>query len=782
MKVKSILLAVFLLAAVMLTPCAQAEKANITIAVQGRDGFDDYIETMFVWDGRLLMSSWDKMYVWEPDGNQLIEVEGYDELRTAFDKAITHNEDGASTFEMGDVEIELDEEQYLYLDSGIFVLGDKLYRCANLSDYENGSETYLFELLIDDEGVPSFGECIELDDALTIEYSDGYYGTRSLETPCFYDGVLYAMSYGEMGREFVALDVEDADLDILELDIEGEIQSMSPFTEGKLLLIEVNYNVEPMTSSLLAYDIEAEEVTVLGELPRIGYESPAALAFDAEKNQLIYVLSGSVWRMPVTEAGLGTPEEFSDMPLDIYSDSAAVLMDRYYIVSSYEGVVARNIDVEKMPAQRMRVANMSYSQEIKDAYYPFTDAHPEYMVSISDSSAGSDILKDMMNRSGDVDIYTMNVASEGYMALLERGYMAELGGSDVLRGAVDGMYDYLKEIAAKDGEIYAVPLDTSNYGLTINTTLLTEKLGYTEEDLPKTWIDLYELLADIAESGKIEEFPEVDIMEPGYIVEDAKYQMFSYMLESYFLWMQSDEDSLMRGGEVLLANCAAFEKIDWSAFGLPESYDEDEMNWMYEPENILLSTGSVHPRYYYEETQIPLVLAMEEGGEPLMGFDVNVMFVNPFSANREAAIEYLEYAWAAIDPTKRIAMMPGENDPIESPYFEENLESFDTSIADFEEQLADEELDEEMRDMLTENLKMMKEYREEYLVDGRWDVSEKDIARYRKYAQYGVASQATIWGSGTYKQMQQYLDGAISAQQMVAELEKTLQMQRLEGN
>ena len=46
-----------------------------------------------------------------------------------------------------------------------------------------------------------------------------------------------------------------------------------------------------------------------------------------------------------------------------------------------------------------------------------------------------------------------------------------------------------------------------------------------------------------------------------------------------------------------------------------------------------------------------------------------------------------------------------------------------------------------------------------------------------------TVQQSSIWdtGDGT-TQVQQYLDGAMNAQQLAGALEKTLQMQKLEGN
>ena len=190
----------------------------------------------------------------------------------------------------------------------------------------------------------------------------------------------------------------------------------------------------------------------------------------------------------------------------------------------------------------------------------------------------------------------------------------------------------------------------------------------------------------------------------------------------------------------------------------------------------------------YEVDQILIVnpdavdaLAIEEGGKPLIAMSATVAFVNPFSKHREAAIEYLELTFSKIDKTTRIALMPGENEPILSPWYEENLKYYDETIADYEAQLADEKLDEENRDMLEQSLADMKQWREEYEKKGQWQVSAEDIERYREYAQYLVPMRSAIWNDGGYSQISQYMDGAITAKQLCSEMEKTLQMQRLEG-
>ena len=773
-------IAAALCALLMLALAATALAAgNVTIAARGRDGFDDYISSMFVWDGRLLMSSWDKLYVYTPGEKGVTEVAGFDQLQINFDNAIVPQPDGSSLLTLGGVEIEVEEGDTVSLNSQIIVAGDRLYRTAFIYGDAGVVDSLLVELCIAEDGTPSFGGVIDLGDALTVDYGDGYTGERDLQQSCSMNGILYGLSYGDNGRELLALDLEDAGVEVIELDTDNEVNGLTPFSEGKLLLVTTCYG-ESVEAELMLYDLAEESLTSLGALPCDGWSAPAGIAYDEARGMIYYELGGSVWRMAVSEDGLGEPQEFGDMPLDVYTDSSAVVLGDLYILASYDGVVGRDVTAEKMPDEKLRIVNRAYINEIKTAYYDFTDAHPEYMVSISDSTSTDTLLQDMMNRSPDVDIYTLSLTDSAFTALMNRGFLSELSSSDTLSAEVGAMYDSIKNAVMKDGELYAVPMYLYANCLTINEKLLTEKLGYTEEQLPQNWAEVFGLLSDLAATHKLEEYPEVSLLGPGYIESDVKSNFFAMMMNSYYVWLDADEANLTRAGGVLEGLCEAFEAIDWSAFGLPTEYEENG-EWEYVEENILFSNDNVQPGYYRSESFEPLLLSIADGEPPMISTEISVAFVNPFSTHREAAIEYLELTFSKIDKTTRIALMPGENEPILSPWYEENLKYYDETIADYEAQLADEKLDEENRDMLEQSLADMKQWREEYEKKGQWQVSAEDIERYREYAQYLVPMRSAIWNDGGYSQISQYMDGAITAKQLCSEMEKTLQMQRLEG-
>lgn len=768
------ILALILAACLMLCAAyALAATGNVTIAVQGQDGFNDFISSMLVWGDKLLLSSYDTLYAWNSETRKLVEVQGYDQLQYM----LTDEETGV---------IKAEEDEYCYFDSDLYVVEGKIYRMAQINDSDGNQTSYLVEIIISDDGELSLGDVIDLGDALSItNEADGetYSYTRSLQNPCSFGRTIYALSYGD-SLELLSLDLDSETVDTVTLDTDYQIDSISPYTEGKLLMIGSNYNVDPVETALLVYDTQTEEITELGKMPRDGYNTPSAICYDEARSKVYYVLSGSVWRMDISDDGFGTPEEFGDMPLESYSNSVAVMMGDWYILSSYDGVVGRDVTLDKMPPQRLRIINSNYAESIKTAYYAFTDKHPEYMVSISDNLDESTLLQSMMNRDSSVDIYTISSSSSALSALMNRGYLAELGSSEKLTAAVDSLYPFIGDFCKKDGQLYLMPFSGYATGLTMNTKALTEKLGYTQEDVPTSWKQLFELIDDIVVNKKLEEAPEVSFVMAGYTQRDLRDMIFSNMMRDYYTWLDQSEENLTNGTSVLLELCEAFEKVDWSGLGLPEEYSED--GWMSDgimKESVLIDFNSVDVTSYVgaDRDRVICPLSVVDGEEPVIGMTLTLAFVNPFSENKDAAIEYLEDAWDANGRTNRILMNPNDNEPVVNAYYEQNLKEIQNNIDQLKKSL-ETMTDEETREMMQNDINSTEEWLETYKESGKYDVTPEQIAKYREVAGKMAVAKSDIYGGDSYDQMYQYVDGAITASQFAAQLEKTLQMQRLEGN
>lgn len=760
----------------MLLGAASALAAgNVTIAVRGQNDFDDYISSVFVRGNKLLLNSYDRTYEWNKETGEMREVKGYQELR---DKIAGHHlEEGEEPL------VALEEGEYCNLYDSIYTVDDKLYVMAEINDEENNTRNLLVELMIDDNDTFAMGETIDLGDALIVEEEmDGetYSYSRNLQKTAGFDGVLYGISYGENGMELLAIELESGNVNTMNLDVDGEIDSMTRYKDGQLLLTMMNYDSDPVVVNLVVYDVTTQETTLLGEMPRDGWQSPLGICYDEQRSRIYYSLAGSMWRIDITDAGLGTPEEFSDMPM---SDGSAnvVLMDDLYIMAGYDAIIGRDVTQEKMPEQHLRVVNNGYCASIEQAYFSFTNAHPEYMVSISTTMDPEALMSNMMNRSSDVDIYTIDSTTEAFSALLNRGFMAELTGSEKIKAGVEGLYPFLKDTVTKDGEIYALPMNSYAGTLTMNVKTL-EKMGYTKDDLPKTWFDFYDMLQELP--AKLEEFPEIQFCDQYMDAESARYQIFSIMLQDYFTWLDADQSHLTESGDVLVKLCEAYEKVDWNSLGMKESSEDESFGSIIVgsddevPSRILEFYNNVS---FYQPTEgdewIPL--SVKEGEEPLIGMNVVFAFVNPFSENREAAIEYLEHAWDCVEETIKMQMLPSMNDPVENKYYEENLKEMEKFLEDLKKQMEKAE-DEEAKEQLNTMIEEEEKWIEKYKTENRYQVSAEAIEHYRALDKYFVVQKSSWWNAG--EDIDKYLDGAMTAQQLATSIEKTMQMKRLEGN
>lgn len=761
-KLLAILLSICLMAGLV-----PAMADNVTIAVRGQNDFDTYISSMVVLGNKLLLANWDTLYTWDATTRQLQQVDGYDQLDSLLQDVIEVPEDG-----------------YLSYNSDLYVIDGRFYRSVQKNEGDDDISVLLTEIVIGEDGSLSIGDIIDLGDALTIweTYADETYAyMRDMQNPCAMGGMLYALSYGDGERELLQVDLESESVESMTLDLDGDVQSIAPYVEGKLLMVVLDYDKDPMETILYVYDIEAEEATQLGILPQENYYTPCAIAYDAARSRIYYTLSGSVWRMDISEEGLGETEEFGDMPLSVYDSDVGIVIGDLYVVSSSDGVVGRDVTTDKLPEEKLRVADGTYSEPIRNAYYGFTDKHTEYMVSISHDTSTDTLLQSMMNRDSSVDIYTLPSNESALQALLNRGYVAELEGSEVISTAMAELYPYIQDACMKDGHIYALPIDGYSDALGINVNCL-KKLGYTEEDIPTNWVDLLKLIGDIADSGRLEEMPEITIGDPYYTRTWYRESMFTQMIEDFFLWLDQDEENVKRSSEVLTQLCSAFEAVNWDGLGYPEE-QEDGM-YDYSEENILLQEQSmkIYSLQYGAESVQLMPLALVEGEEPLMGVQMDFAIVNPFSEHKEEAIQYLEEAWKCVEQTQRMEFCPGLNDPIENKYYEENLQNMQDYLDEMKKEL-EETTDEETRESIQANITSEEEYMEEYRTTRKYSVSVEDIQKYRKYAEYLRVEKSSYWSSeDTSTQLQQYLDGAMTADQLAGALEKTMQMQRLEGN
>ncbi len=660
-------------------------------------------------------------------------------------------------------------------DDGLYMLYE-----VYVTDDDDGESRFenmlLYRVTVEDGELVFDTEPMELDwDGLVEEYDDYSYA-RDIQQAYVSGGRLIGQSYDDSGNYVVAvIDIEDDDMELIEAEY---MTSMCAYTEGKVLISQRDWNNEEEPLSIAVLDLDSGDIEELGSLSTAGWSYPTSLAYDADDNTLYYVLNGELYRLK--DMDLSAPESIAAVNVESWGDSPAIVtQDNYYICSDYQTVIIRNTDPTQRSEQSITVYT-NYCSVMDQAYYDFTAANPDVEVVLATSY--EDITQAMMNQSTAVDVYTVSVNGQDYSALLKRGYMAELDGSEIIAGFVSEVYPQLQEVLMSETGAVAVPVEMWANCMCYNPAAF-DALGLTEDDVPTSWPEFLALLQRLPElMGEDSEFSVVD---PYSTQDDLKNNLFYDIINDYMLYLQQDGVEFAFNTDVLRNVLDELEKVDFAALGLPEEYDENG-TYSYNQETIIFNSYSDISCETYGYTQKyarPMPLAMEEGGTPIVNASLTVAFVNPYSENRELAIEYLEYAVDNIEPVQRTNMCPGVNEPVENSYYQEALESCDESIASIEDELAKAE-DDETREQWQQQLDEMMKWRDEYEQNYRWSASAESIEFYRSYAQYLTPSQYIGFDEEAsqefYGLMTQYIEGSIDLDSFLTNIDKKIRMMVLE--
>lgn len=388
----------------------------------------------------------------------------------------------------------------------------------------------------------------------------------------------------------------------------------------------------------------------------------------------------------------------------------------------------------------------------------------------------------MLNRSDEVDIYSLYVGSSQYDAVFNRGYMADLSQSQALTDLAKSFYPFVQDALFKDGQLVAIPTDMSAYCRFYNTQAM-EKLGLTSEDMPKTWPEYFAFLRDRLPRRfwkNIRTWLRLRCILPS---KPRKTNCCTTWYRNTCCTSRSRKTPLPLIPQNSAPCWEGLESVDFAALGLAE--DAEEWSWEDANEKLVLFPGymsDLSPFWQNENTQ-PLLLGIGEGIKPMVQVQMGVLFVNPYSPDQDLAIQFLETVAKNLDDTFLVKIDPTKNDPIPNPSFDQSLEYYDTNIANLTEQL--EQADEDDKAQYQEQLEQAEEDKAEFLKNGAWMATEESIANYREKTDWMVISRyAGMEGESSmefYELLQKYSDGAISAEEFIQGVDQKLKMMVLEG-
>lgn len=663
-----------------------------------------------------------------------------------------------------------------------FSADGQIYALDLVTSYSENSQfvgTVLYRLTGDGAELACEKVCdVDWDD-LVEYYDQDSYGSRP-DVIIGVSGKALLRVYDGAGTNCVyTLDLSTGRME--QVDALSDFYAATPYRDGMLLVEQFNYD-QPETVRLVAYDPADDSAQPLGEITVPQYSPINNIAYDAATDTIYCAKGGEICPVDVQAGQIS--EGVTDMPLESYGASVAFVLPGGYYVACSEGVLVRNLDPGQRAEVRLKVNDSGWNDCVNTAYYRFSNAHGDVNCVLSrDWNESQNLLESMMNRDDSVDIYVLYTNTTIFDALYKRGYLMELDGSEKLTAFAETMYPDIREALSTNGRLVALPVDLNSWVPGINEKAL-EALGMTIEDVPDNWMDFLDFLAGLEEplsEGKVHLFYE------GYTTLDAENDLFYAIFEAYQRYVNAVDPAMGYNTDLLRGLLTKLENLDFAALGLSEPADDDESSRYasvnYSEDSVLIQTGMGCTFGNFYSSFTPMLLGLDADTPMPLVLNASVAIVNPFTKYPQQAIEFMETLADSLPVGVRYCVDPSLNEVIRGAQNEESLRDAQKWVDDTKAQLA--EADEADRQMLEENLAQAEEnlaYWEEY----GWEIGQRELDWYRGHDdRIALASVEWLYADDSgeaWQLMSQYQDHQISLDEMLAGIDRKVQMMLLEGN
>ena len=662
-------------------------------------------------------------------------------------------------------------------------------RYAGLSEYgELGYNEYVTRFLLSDGERPlllSFREGGETREIalFTLELSDGaaraeewmdvsgaieYNGFRGVVSLGEYALIRYYSMNG--GESLARLNLTDGTLEPAAF-AEGEIYALTPYTEGRALIEVYDYD-QPTAARFYTYDPATDTSEELGTVEIEEYEPLGTLACDPANGDVYCVKGGEIRSIDLTTGQLGDP--LASIPADNL-DNAWILPSGYFACASSGVCALRNIRGGSTEMRRLVIADDSYENSVELSYYAFQSAHGEVNAVLSHGDMG-DLIEKMMSRDASVDVYIIQATTSAFEAIRDRGYMADLTQSEAIAALAERMEPTLREDLSSNGALAALPVRAYFWQPYVNEAAWA-KLGKTAADVPSNWSDFLDLL--IALQTDFPQDGSVTLLDPYNDAAMARRTLFDAIFDTYQRALSRDPDSV--SAQTMVELLTKLEQIDFTRLGHPAEVGDDYNDAR---DSVLLTTnmGTTLSGLIDSYYGTPVVMSLTPDSDPLLTLECTVAFINPYSENADLALKYMETLADNLSDDVLYTVCPDLTEPVLDPYYETNLRNAEEQLAQLQK------VYDEAEPIDKQALEQQLQYAQEYVETARaqrYSISEEEIAWLRGHGDEMSVKGANLLYSDdsgeAYELVNQYIDGKISASQMMKSIDGKLRMMILEG-
>lgn len=346
------------------------------------------------------------------------------------------------------------------------------------------------------------------------------------------------------------------------------------------------------------------------------------------------------------------------------------------------------------------------------------------------------------------------------------------------------MYDAVREQLSVNGQLAMLPVEITFWLPYMNETAM-EKLGLTEADIPANWSDFLDFIAGLAD--KLPEDGSVRLFDPYTTDTGARSSLFNQIFRCYQQTLAADSNAV--SAQEMTEILRKLEQIDFTALGLPTDEDtmRDDYNPDYDSDAILLQLDTGMSASRITNNQLPLVMSLTANTPAWLAADGEVAFINPYSEHYDLAIAFMETLAQNLDEASMAVYCADVTEPVENPTYEQDRQSAQDWLDQLKKQLENaEEID---RQEYEQELAYAQENMDNFEAQNRYIITAKDLEWLHANAEHFVL-QGVNWlysssddgSSGdAYDLVQQYIDGKITADKLMQEIDRKVRMRMMEG-
>lgn len=395
---------------------------------------------------------------------------------------------------------------------------------------------------------------------------------------------------------------------------------------------------------------------------RIAAAPITAMAVSPDLNVLYYATDNRLWGMK-----RGTePKMIGSLPF--YDVQGLALLDEHTLAAhSQDRALILSIDWNYEPsANRLTIAGDMALIE------GFAALHPEIDVQAYDTGTMS-LTDVLLTQSAQPDVFILDTYHESYRQYRDRGYLLPLK-SAKLQDFVARLHPDIAAAATGADGFCALPIKIQPQAFFgFNEAIWDDAvLGAP----PESWTELLDFFERWPELSRSASAPQLMNYTEG--AESLHSLLLGRLISAYDVWRGEQAEAVDYDTELFRTLAARLNELDYETL-CERSYGGDARTLMMV--NCLPSLT-----FDYGFTPLPLHLAPESA--PHMNAIVRFAAINPYSENIEAATAFLEYCADTIDPIDRIEMMPGENAPLRSETYAEDLALLAERVEALEQRIA----------------------------------------------------------------------------------------------